>query len=143
MTCATGFMVNGSYIGSNANQIDMNLSSWQACYSCGQPLGTCTAVQKGSPYDQFSSFRSSSLASVLANAGSNCSWIGNSIMTYGAVQYPVQLVACDYPAGLLSITLQLNATAFGIIPTLPTLSLVNSGQFTWVPGSLTGQLCAL
>ena len=132
-------MVNGSYIGSGANQIGMNLSSWQACYQCGQALGACTAVQGGSPYDQLSTFRSSSLASVLANAGSNCSWISNSVMTYGMVQYPVQQVACDYPAGLLAIKLQLNATAFGIIPTLVTLSLVNSGQFTWRPGSLTGQ----
>lgn len=135
-------MVNGSFIGSNANQVGINLSSWQSCYHCGQPLGVCTAVQGGSLYDQFSSFRSSSLASVLANEGSNCSWISNSIMAFGTVQYPVQLVACDYPAGLLSVNLQFNATAFGIIPSLPTLSLVNSGQFTWTPGSLTGQLSA-
>ena len=142
-TCpfCSGFMVNTSYIGSSANQIGMTLSSWQACYQCGQPLGSCTAVQGGSPYDQFSSFRSNSLASVLANAGSNCSWLGNSVMTNGSVQYPVQLMACDYPSSQLSITLRLNATAFGVIPTLPALSLVNSGQFTWLPGNLTGQLC--
>ncbi len=59
-------------------------------------------------------------------------------MTFGSAQYPVQMVACDYPAGLLNVTLQLNASAFGVIPTLPTLSLVNSGQFAWVSGSLTG-----
>lgn len=131
-------MVNTSCIGSGANQIGMELSSWQACYHCGQAQGTCTAVQGGTPYDQFSSFRSNSLASVLATAGSNCSWVGNSVMTNGSAQYPVQQVACDYPAGQLSVTLQLNATAFGVIPTLPLLSLVNSGQFTWLPGSLTG-----
>jgi len=136
--CHAGFVVSASYIGSNANQIGMNLSSWENCYHCGSTPGTCTAVQGGSPYDQFSTFRSSSLAGVLANAGSNCSWISNSVMTFGSAQYPVQLVACDYPAGLLNVTLQLNASAFGVLPTLPTLSLVNSGQFAWVPGSLTG-----
>ena len=130
--------MNESYIGSNANQIGMNLSSWESCYQCGSSPGTCTAVLNGSPYDQFSSFRGSSLAGVLANAGSNCSWITNSIMNFGTVQYPVQLIACDYPAGVLNVTLQLNASAFGVIPTLPTLSLVNSGQFVWVPGSLSG-----
>lgn len=134
-------MVNSSYIGSSANQIGMTESSWQACFQCGQPLGSCTAVQGGSPYDQFSSFRSSSLASLLASAGSKCSWLGNSAMTIGSVQYPVQLVACDYTAGQLSITLRLSANAFGVVPTLPVLSLVNSGQFTWLPGSLTGQFC--
>lgn len=130
--------MNDSYIGSSANQIGMNLSSWESCYQCGTTPGTCTAVQGGSPYDQFSTFRSSSLAAVLASAGSNCSWVSNSVMTFGSAQYPVQLVACDYPAGQLNVTLQLNASAFGVIPTLPTLSLVNSGQFVWVPGSLTG-----
>ena len=138
----TGFMVNNSYIGSSANQIGMTHSSWQACFQCGQPLGSCTAVQGGSPYDQFSSFRSSSLASILASSGSNCSWLGNSVVTNGSVQNPVQLVACDYPSGQLSVTLRLSATAFGVVPTLPVLSLVNSGQFTWLPGSLSGQfLC--
>ncbi len=130
--------MNASYIGNNANQIGVNLSSWESCYKCGSTPGTCTAVQGGSPYDQFSTFRSSSLAGVLASAGSNCSWISNSAMTFGSAQYPVQLVACDYPAGLLNVTLQLNASAFGVIPTLPTLSLVNSGQYAWVSGSLTG-----
>ena len=134
-------MVNNSFIGSSANQIGMTQSSWRACFQCDQPLGSCTAVQGGSPYDQFSSFRSSSLASVLASTGSNCSWLGNSVMTNGSVQYPVQLVACDYPSGQLSITLQLSASAFGVVPTLPVLALVNSGQFTWLPGSLTGQFC--
>lgn len=130
--------MNDSYIGSSANQLGMNLSSWESCYQCGTTPGTCTAVQGGSPYDQFSTFRSSSLAAVLSSAGSNCSWVSNSVMTFGSAQYPVQLVACDYPAGQLNVTLQLNASAFGVIPTLPTLSLVNSGQFVWVPGSLTG-----
>ena len=130
--------MNASYIGHNANQIGVNLSSWENCYQCGSTPGTCTAVQGGSPYDQFSTFRSSSLAGVVASAGSNCSWISNSVMTFGSAQYPVQLIACDYPAGLLNVTLQLNSSAFGVLPTLPTLSLVNSGQFAWVPGSLTG-----
>lgn len=134
----SGFMVNNSFIGSRANQIGMTQSSWQACFQCGQPLGSCTAVQVGSPYDQFSSFRSSSLASVLGSAGSNCSWLGNSVMTNGSAQHPVQLVACDYPSGQLSVTLRLNAANFGVVPTLPALLLVNSGQLTWLPGSRTG-----
>lgn len=137
----TGFMVNNSHIGSSANQIGMTQSSWHTCFQCGQPLGSCTAVQGSSPYDQFSSFRSSSLASVLTSAGSNCSWLGNSAMSNGSVQYPVQLVACDYPSSQLSVTLRLSATAYGVVPTLPVLSLVNGGQFTWLPGSLTGQFC--
>ena len=134
----SGFMVNTSFIGSGANQIGMQLRNWQACYRCGQAHGACTAVQGGSPYDQFSSFRSNSLASLLATAGSNCNWLGSSIMTEGSVQYPVQQVECDYLSGQLSVTLRLNATAFGVIPTLSVLSLVNSGQFSWLPGSLTG-----
>lgn len=138
-----GFMVNKTFIGSSANQIGMTQSSWQACFQCGQPLGSCTAVQGGSPYDQFSSFRSSSLASVLGSAGSNCSWLGNSVMTNGSAQYPVQLVACDYPSGQLSVTLRLQAATFGVVPTLPKLLLVNSGQLTWLPGSLTGQFYAI
>ena len=142
MPLCPGFMVNNSFIGSSANQIGMTQSSWRACFQCGQPLGSCTVLQGGSPYDQFSSIRSSSLASALARAGSNCSWLGNSVMTNGTVQYPVQLLACDYPSGQLSITLRLSAAAFGVVPTLPVLSLVNSGQFTWLPGSLTGQFCA-
>lgn len=137
-SCWAGFVVNTSFIGTNANQIGMNLSNWQKCYQCGTALGTCTAVQGGSPYDQFSTFRSSSLAAVLASGSSNCSWIANSAMLFGTSQYPVQLLACDYAAGLLSVSLQLNATAYGIIPTAPTLSLVNSGQYAWPSGSLTG-----
>lgn len=116
----------------------MNLSSWQSCYQCGSAYGTCTAVQGGSPYDQFSTFRSSHLADVVANSGSNCSWISNSVMTFGTAQYPVQQVACDYPAGLLSVTLSLNASAFGVIRTATTLSLVSEGMYAWSPGSLTG-----
>ena len=119
----------------------MNHSSWQNCFQCGSALGTCTAVQGGSPYDQFSTFRSSSLAAIVSNSGSNCSWVTNTVMTFGTAQYPVQLVTCDYPAGLLSVVLQLNATAFGIIPTKTTLSLVNSGQYVWPSGSLTGESC--
>ena len=131
--------MNTSYIGSSANEIGMNMSSWQHCYQCGNAYGTCTAVNGGSPYDQFSTFRSSSLAAVISNSGSNCSWIANTAMYFGTALYPVQLVACDYPAGLLRISVQLNATAFGIIPTLPTLSLVSSGQYVWAMGSLTGR----
>ena len=141
MLNVAGFVVNTSYIGSNANQIGMNLSSWQSCFQCGRAPGTCTAVQGSSPYDQFSTFRSSSLAAVVSNSGSNCSWITNTVMTFGTAQYPVQLVTCDYPAGLLSVVLQLNATAFGIILTKTTLSLVNSGQYVWPSGSLTGKPC--
>ena len=135
----TGFVVADSYIGGGANQIGMNLSSWQGCYRCGAVPGTCTAVRGGSPYDQFSSFRSSSLAGLLANAGSNCSWLSNSVMAFGSVRYPVQQVACDYSAGFLNVTLQLNASAFGVIPTLSTLSVAGTGQSAWAPGSSTGK----
>ena len=103
MASRSGFMVNNSFIGSSVNEIGMTQSSWQACFQCGQALGSCTAVQGGSPYDQFSSFRSSSLANILSSAGSNCSWLGNSFMTNGSAQHPVQLVACDYPSGQLSV----------------------------------------
>lgn len=133
-----GFMVGLSSIGTSANQIGMNQSSWASCYSCNNAYGACTAVQGGSPYDQFSTFRNVSLAKVLASGGSNCSWISNTVMTFGSTQYPVQQIACDYPAGLLNVTLVLNASAFGFIPTAPTLSLVGEGMFAWTPGSLTG-----
>ena len=131
-------MVGLSSIGTAANQIGMNQSSWANCYQCNQAYGTCTAVAGGSPYDQFSAFRNVSLASVISNSGSNCSWISNTVMTFGGALYPVQQVACDYPAGLLNVTMVLNASAFGIIPTATTLSLVDEGMFAWTPGSLTG-----
>lgn len=134
----SGFMVGLSNIGTAANKIGMNQSSWANCYQCNSAYGTCTAVQGGSPYDQFSTFRKVSLADVIASGGSNCSWISNSAMLFGSTQYPVQQIACDYPAGLLNVTMVMNASAFGMIPTAATLSLVAEGMLAWTPGSLTG-----
>lgn len=137
-----GFMVGLSNIGTAANQIGMNQSSWASCYQCNNIYGTCTAVQGGSPYDQFSSFRNVSLAKIVASDGSNCRWISNSAMLFGGAQYPVQQIACDYPAGLLNITMVMNALAFGMIPTATTLSLVSEGMLAWTPGSPTGASCS-
>ena len=73
-----GFVVNSSAMGNASNSIGMASAAWQGCFACNTPLGTCTAVGQGGPYDQFAAFRSSTVAALTALPGTNCSWIGNA-----------------------------------------------------------------
>ena len=73
-----GFLVSSSTVGNASNSIGMTLAAWQGCFACNTPLGTCTMVSQGGPNDQFAAFRSSTVASLTALPGTNCSWIGNS-----------------------------------------------------------------
>ncbi len=73
-----GFVVNSSAVGNASNSIGMTSAAWQGCFACNTPLGTCTMISQGGPYDQFAAFRSSTVASLTALAGTNCSWIGNT-----------------------------------------------------------------
>ena len=71
-------MVNSSAVGNASNSIGMIPAAWQGCFACNTPLGTCTMVSQGGPFDQFAAFRSSTAASLTALPGTNCSWIGNT-----------------------------------------------------------------
>ena len=57
--------VDVTYPFGDANGIGVDLSGWQQCASCSQPLDSCTALPGGSPYDQFAAFRGTGIAQYL------------------------------------------------------------------------------
>lgn len=66
---SAGFLAPDSavdYDEGTANNIAVLAEQWASCFACGQQYGKCTVVNGSSPYDQFSPFRNTSIASYLS-----------------------------------------------------------------------------
>ena len=74
-------------------------------------------MQSGGPYDQFATWRNSTLASLAPLQPSmNCSFLWNANFTASAGTYLSQFLACDYgSAGSLFANVAANASALGMI----------------------------
>jgi hypothetical protein len=68
-----GFLAPNSAIDYNtgtANHIAELPEQWASCFACGQQHGRCTVVNGSSPYDQFSPFRTMTVATYLSEVPS-------------------------------------------------------------------------
>lgn len=78
MCASAGFLVPDSavdYDQGTANHIAIQQGQWKSCFQCGQAYGQCTVVAGSSPYDQFSPFRNTTIASYLsADSDTTLEW---------------------------------------------------------------------
>ena len=95
-----GFMVNTTAFGTAANRIGITSSSFSSCMSTyssasngctNEPYGACTEVNAGSPYDQFSTFKTVSwLSYVPLDSTWTCSFLYNGIYQPGGTSFATQ-----------------------------------------------------
>ena len=84
--CHAGFLVANKFFGSSANQLGIINANFEVCRNgfptCNEPYGNCTAVNGGSVYDQFSTFRSDALANFIPpEQSTQCSFVSNALST--------------------------------------------------------------
>ena len=108
-------MVPNTYFGAGNNSLGMTSSSWQSCAggypSCQEPFGACTAVASGGVYDQFTAFRSSTMAKVSpVGSNINCSFLFNDAFSAPYGSYWTTFMSCDYGTGYLAININMNVS---------------------------------
>ena len=121
--CHAGLLIPSNVIGSSSNKIGMSSSSFDSCYSsnCASGFGYCTQINGGGPYDQVAAFKNASLATALGiGTASQCSFAGNTNITYNGSPYLAQLATCSYGMqSRLVATMTANATALGFVVGTP------------------------
>ena len=125
------------FISDQANAIGISSASWQACFRCGLAAGgQCVRVDSGSPSDQFSAFRGTTLASLLSADGANCSFAAGGDASIADAQRPsMQSVLCANTT--LHIAVVLGGLAFSLLRALPSpiVVVLDYGSVVWAPGT--------
>ena len=132
-----GFLVPTEFIADQANAIGISNASWQACFQCGLAgEGQCVSVDHGSPLDQFSAFRGTTLASLLSVDGANCSFAAGSHASMADARHTsMQSVLCANTT--LQITVVLDGPAENLLRAMPSpiISVSDYGSVVWAPGT--------
>ena len=134
---APGFLVPTVFISDQANAIGISSASWQACFHCGVAAeGRCIRVDSGSPSDQFSAFRGTTLASLLSVDGAECSFVaGSGASIANARHTSMQSILCAHTS--LQIAVELDGRAFDLrrAEPSPIVNVVDYGSVIWAPGT--------
>ena len=138
-----GFLVPAAFISDQANSIGISSASWQACFQCGHE-GECLRVDGGSPSDQFSAFRGTTLASLMSSEGADCAFQPRALAPMTARRPVSQATACSTANSTLVLTIMLDGSTYGLQEAVPSpgISVLEYGAQFWAPGSNTTALYA-